>query len=81
MPSVEEQLASLNTQISAATTAQARAAVERENEEKRLAEALKSLEEEFNAGSIEQAEALAVKLEAGMKLAIEKAQAALERSK
>jgi hypothetical protein len=81
MPSVEQELDALNSQIAAAQTAKARATVERENEEKRLAEALKSLEEEFNVKTVEDAEALAKKLEAGMTAAIEKAKAALEASK
>lgn len=81
MPSLEEELESLNAKIAEAQTAQARAAVERENAEQRLAEALASLEQEFNVKTVEEADALAGRLETGMAAAIEKAKAALERSK
>lgn len=77
---IEEQLSSLQKQIAVAQGKNARAEVERENAEKALNEALTALQTEFNVATIEEADALASKMETALQAALAKASEALEAS-
>lgn len=78
MPSIEEDLHAIRTQITTVQSKKARAQVEYENARERAVSAKKTLEQEFGVSTTDSATALQTKLEEELAAAITEAKRQLE---